>query len=308
MDIKSLSAEEIKAARERLASRKSFFGGSVSTREEAAAPDYKIRAQTASKAPQRVQTRPEKPRGTAQQARKPAAKRPRATADDFGDLDDYNDQPSKPYTAVNASKAGDMWGQYLAAQRKKEDAQHVSATKQMHAGRNMQSRPPVSRAEPRIHDHRTVVPGTDKQRPLGTARGFSAKSSSPVGRKSHTARPFKPGGGLRASATEEEDDLDGFIDDDLGAEDWRSELQAVTGYDPSKYAAVHFRFAPVSDNVRMVASRMDIEREERQSKRLGRLEDVKAEEEERRLRALKEAKREKHRPKSRKGSSGLLLD
>ena len=85
-------------------SRKSFFGGSVSTREEAAAPDYKIRAQTASKAPQRVQTRPEKPRGTAQQARKPAAKRPRGTADDFGDLDDYNDQPSKPYTAVNASK------------------------------------------------------------------------------------------------------------------------------------------------------------------------------------------------------------
>lgn len=134
----------------------------------------------------------------------------------------------------HAIQAGDMWGQYLAAQRKKEDAQHASAAKQMHAGRNMQSRPPVSRAEPRIHDHRTVsffpqsiiypscyshvqsllvtcpvcrlaprtqrglnmqvVPGTDKQRPLGTARGFSAKSSSPVGRKSHTARPFKPGG------------------------------------------------------------------------------------------------------------------
>lgn len=61
------------------------------------------------------------------------------------------------------------------------------------------------------------------------------------------------------------------------------------------------------DNVRMVASRTDIEREERQSKRIGRLEDVKAEEEERRLRALKEAKRERHRSKSRKGSSGSLL-
>ena len=59
----------------------------------------------------------------------------------------------------------------------------------------------------------------------------------------------------------------------------------------------------------MVASRMDIEREERQSKRIGRLEDVKAEEEERRLRALKEAKRDRHRSKSRKRSSGpLLLD
>ena len=45
------------------------------------------------------------------------------------------------------------------------------------------------------------------------------------------------GGGLRASAFGEEDDLEGFIDDDLGAEDWRSELQAVTGYDPSKCAA-----------------------------------------------------------------------
>ena len=46
------------------------------------------------------------------------------------------------------------------------------------------------------------------------------------------------GVGLRASAVEEEeDDLDGFIDDSVGAEDWRSELQAVTGYDPSKCAA-----------------------------------------------------------------------
>ena len=57
----------------------------------------------------------------------------------------------------------------------------------------------------------------------------------------------------------------------------------------------------------MEASRTDIEREERQSKRAGRLEDEKADMEERRLRALKEAKREKHRPKGRKGGSGLLL-
>ena len=61
------------------------------------------------------------------------------------------------------------------------------------------------------------------------------------------------------------------------------------------------------DDHRMEASRTDIEREERQSKRVGRLEDEKAEVEERRLRALKEAKREKHRSKSRKGGSGLML-
>ena len=87
-----------------LCSRKSFFGGSVSTREQAAAPDYKVRAQAASKAPLRAQKRPEKPKGTAQQTRKPAAKRPREATDDFGDLDDYNDPPKKPCTAVNASK------------------------------------------------------------------------------------------------------------------------------------------------------------------------------------------------------------
>ena len=66
------------------------------------------------------------------------------------------------------------------------------------------------------------------------------------------------------------------------------------------------RFEPVRDDRRMVASKVDIEREERQSKRIGRLEDEKAEEEERRLRALKEAKREKHRSKS-KGRNGLVL-
>ena len=76
----------------------------MSTREEAAAPDYRIRAHAASKAPPRVQKRPEKPRSTAQQPRKPAAKRSRGTTDDFGDLDDYNDPPAKPCTAVSASK------------------------------------------------------------------------------------------------------------------------------------------------------------------------------------------------------------
>ena len=44
-------------------------------------------------------------------------------------------------------------------------------------------------------------------------------------------------GGQRAAAYDEEDDLGDFIDDDLGGEDWRSELQSVTGYDPSKYVA-----------------------------------------------------------------------
>ena len=42
-------------------------------------------------------------------------------------------------------------------------------------------------------------------------------------------------GGQRAAAYDEEDDLGDFIDDDMGGEDWRLELQSVTGYDPSKY-------------------------------------------------------------------------
>ena len=136
MDIGSLSAEEIKAARERLArwvhifhcdgpaedadiqysshvihmlntllcSRKSFFGGSVTTREEAVAPGYKAKAQTASKAPRGTLPKSQKPTGTGQQARKPAAKRPRDTANEFGDLDDDDDPSSNPRTASKVSK------------------------------------------------------------------------------------------------------------------------------------------------------------------------------------------------------------
>ena len=48
----------------------------------------------------------------------------------------------------------------------------------------------------------------------------------------------KLGGQRRASSADAdlEDDLDGFIDDDLTGEDWRLELQQVTGYDPKKCA------------------------------------------------------------------------
>ena len=49
-----------------------------------------------------------------------------------------------------------MWGQYLAAQKKKEEAVHASAAKQTHAGRSMQSRPPVTGVEHRNHDHSKV--------------------------------------------------------------------------------------------------------------------------------------------------------
>ena len=53
-------------------------------------------------------------------------------------------------------QAGDMWGQYLAAQKKREEAQHASAAQQMHASRSAQSRPPMKGAEPPKHDHRRV--------------------------------------------------------------------------------------------------------------------------------------------------------
>ena len=55
----------------------------------------------------------------------------------------------------------------------------------------------------------------------------------------------------------------------------------------------------------MVASKLEMDREERLSKRTGRQDDAKAEEEERAYRELKMRKREKHRVKGRKmGSSG----
>ena len=85
-------------------SRKSFFGGSVSTREEAAAPGYKAKAQAAFKAPQSTLPKSQKPKGAGQPTHKPAAKRPRDTANDFGDLDDYDVPSSKPCTASNVSK------------------------------------------------------------------------------------------------------------------------------------------------------------------------------------------------------------
>lgn len=54
------------------------------------------------------------------------------------------------------AQAGDMWGQYLAAQRKKEDSQHASAAKQRHPSRDAQSRPLASGAQPHIHGERKV--------------------------------------------------------------------------------------------------------------------------------------------------------
>lgn len=38
----------------------------------------------------------------------------------------------------------------------------------------------------------------------------------------------------QAAGYAELEDLEDFIDDDLAGEDWRSELQSVTGYDPTK--------------------------------------------------------------------------
>ena len=71
-----------------LCSRKSFFGGSVSTRADSLAPSHESR-QVDSKASQTKSGA--KPTPTARKPRKPAAKRPRATADDFGSLEDDDD-------------------------------------------------------------------------------------------------------------------------------------------------------------------------------------------------------------------------
>ena len=90
-----------------LCSRKSFFGGSISTRAEAADPGYKARAQAASETSQRTHSKPERHKGakdSGQQTRKPAAKRPRDSADDFGNLDDNDPLPSKPAGSIKASK------------------------------------------------------------------------------------------------------------------------------------------------------------------------------------------------------------
>ena len=59
------------------------------------------------------------------------------------------------------AQAGDMWGQYLAAQIKKEDTQHASAAKQGHPSRSVQSRSLASEAQPRNHDERRVGPAQD---------------------------------------------------------------------------------------------------------------------------------------------------
>ena len=71
-----------------LCSRKSFFGGSVSTRADSVAPSYKIRQMNTKAAQSKSES---KATSTAQQPRKPAAKRPRASADDFGSLEDDDD-------------------------------------------------------------------------------------------------------------------------------------------------------------------------------------------------------------------------
>ena len=50
----------------------------------------------------------------------------------------------------------------------------------------------------------------------------------------------KVGGQQRASEADHEleGDIGDFIDDDLAGEDWRMELQQITGYDPNKCVLV----------------------------------------------------------------------
>ena len=54
--------------------------------------------------PKVVQSRADKLKGAGQQTRKPATKRPRDTLDDFGDLDDYSEPPTRPCIASNVAK------------------------------------------------------------------------------------------------------------------------------------------------------------------------------------------------------------
>mmetsp|Transcript_13857 Transcript_13857/g.39232 ORF Transcript_13857/g.39232 Transcript_13857/m.39232 type:complete len:297 (+) Transcript_13857:341-1231(+) len=80
---------------------------------------------------------------------------------------------------------------------------------------------------------------------------------------------------------------DSFIEDeeDEEEEDWRKEMRAITGYDPSKYR-------DVGDDRMMVAGFNTVQAEERRSLRLGREADRAAEEEElRRQKAKEELKR-----------------
>lgn len=46
----------------------------------------------------------------------------------------------------------------------------------------------------------------------------------------HVARKRERGYDL----SEEDSDMEGFIEEEVDVEDWRLELQKVTGYDPSK--------------------------------------------------------------------------
>ncbi|CAK0785697.1 hypothetical protein CVIRNUC_008908 [Coccomyxa viridis] len=278
MDIRSMSPEEIQAARMRLASRKSFFGGSVSTRADSVAPSYKIRQMNTKAAQSKSES---KATSTAQQPRKPAAKRPRASADDFGSLED-DDDDEKPGPAV---KVGDVWGQYLAAQSRKKAAAVVG-----------ERQAPASKRSGTISGFGKASGSRSmKARKAGKA-GAAHMPGDGITHASHAPRS---GGQRQASeaADDLEDDIDGFIDDDLAGESWRMELQQITGYDPKK-------FAPVRDDRRMVASKLEMDREERLSKRVGRQDDERAEEEERAYRELKLKKKEKLRAKGPKRGSG----
>ena len=79
-------------------------------------------------------------------------------------------------------------------------------------------------------------------------------------------------------------------------------IKAGDGSQPS--CTCHCRFAPVRDDRRMVASKLEMDREERLSKRAGRQDDEKADEEERAYRELKLKKKEKLRAKNCKMGSG----
>ena len=96
-----------------LCSRKSFFGGSVSTRADSVAPRYKIRQMDTKAAQSKSES---KATSTAQQPRKPAAKRPRASADDFGSLED-DDDDEKPGPAVKVQANRTMPWSHMSSLR-----------------------------------------------------------------------------------------------------------------------------------------------------------------------------------------------
>ncbi|KAK9826869.1 hypothetical protein WJX81_002096 [Elliptochloris bilobata] len=279
-----------------LANRASFFGGAVSTREAAAAPGWKASVQELSMPLPGAVARPLVGSAAAHMPGHASCNQPPLPAQ-------AGASPLAPTPKPADGRGRSPATMPQAAGGTRKQMADAALRGQILAMRELQ-RPPVG-AGSGLGLSAKVPNGAGAPAGAWAVGGARPGPGPMIGISGSARRPAGAplGGGERdRGASGAGADDAGFIEDDDGGGggdgDWRAMLRAVTGgYDPSK-------FRDEGDDRRMVASRAEIEAEERRSARMARSEDERAAAEEAQQVAAKAAKKKKRR----RGDGSFLLD